>query len=289
MLKINFFIVVLLLAQLCQGQTLTLEGIVNQSNSSKSLPYVSIGVKGSTKGTVTDLSGKFFINVTSSDTLVFSTIGFTPKIIAVSEFKSPVILEEEIVKLNEVVVHSGKQINQAILGNTKAKTRFLFGGSNQYALLLKNDKKTEGILEELIFNVQPDLEKDNHYETIFKLRLYKNENNYPGQDLLTESITVVLKKKEKKIFANVSDLGIVIRAEGLFIGIDLLGFIDEKKSFIPYNRKKTPLNLRIQFSEGESFITYGKFFGTDWKKVATQDRNGNSINVSAKFGAKVSY
>ncbi|MCD8742212.1 SusC/RagA family TonB-linked outer membrane protein [Mucilaginibacter roseus] len=48
------------------------------------LPGVSVAVKGSTAGTVTDASGKFSINAPDNGTLVFSFIGYTTQEVAVA-------------------------------------------------------------------------------------------------------------------------------------------------------------------------------------------------------------
>jgi hypothetical protein len=95
---------------MCHGQTLILEGVIYQSNSSKGLPYVSVGIKGSAKGTVTDSVGNFSLTATSSDSLMISFVGFKPRTIPIREFKSPVFLEEEVFRLKEVVVNFLVQI-----------------------------------------------------------------------------------------------------------------------------------------------------------------------------------
>lgn len=43
------------------------------------MPVVNIFIKGTSKGTVTDLDGKFGTDASNNDLLVFSFLGFTPK------------------------------------------------------------------------------------------------------------------------------------------------------------------------------------------------------------------
>ncbi|MBJ6369757.1 TonB-dependent receptor [Snuella sedimenti] len=70
------------------------------------LPGVSVVIKGTTKGTVTDIDGNYNINVnSSSDVLVFSYLGFMSQEIAVGNQKTiNITMIEDVATLEEVVV-----------------------------------------------------------------------------------------------------------------------------------------------------------------------------------------
>lgn len=69
------------------------------------LPGVSIKVKGTTRGTVTDLDGNFSIQADQGDVLVLSFIGFQTKEVAVGQQTTlNVTLQEDVKALEEVVV-----------------------------------------------------------------------------------------------------------------------------------------------------------------------------------------
>jgi len=69
------------------------------------LPGVSIAVKGTTRGAVTDANGNFSLAAASGDVLVFSYIGFTSKEVAVGNQSTlNVTLGEDTQALDEVVV-----------------------------------------------------------------------------------------------------------------------------------------------------------------------------------------
>ncbi|MFV8324429.1 TonB-dependent receptor [Flavobacterium sp. ZS1P14] len=69
------------------------------------LPSATVLVKNSNKTTTADLDGNYTINASESDILIFSYIGFTSKEVPVSGQKMiNVVLEEDIAKLDEVVV-----------------------------------------------------------------------------------------------------------------------------------------------------------------------------------------
>jgi len=64
-------------------QAQIVSGTVSDENG-KSLPGVSVAVKGATGGTATDVAGKYSITASSTATLVFSYVGYTTTEIAVS-------------------------------------------------------------------------------------------------------------------------------------------------------------------------------------------------------------
>ncbi len=86
-------------------QTLkTVKGVVTDA-SGETLPGVNITVKGQSKGTQTDFDGNYTINVTDTDVLVFSYVGFKTIEKEVGSGNTVNIsLEEDASALNEVVV-----------------------------------------------------------------------------------------------------------------------------------------------------------------------------------------
>ncbi|MCB0745074.1 MAG: carboxypeptidase-like regulatory domain-containing protein, partial [Ignavibacteriae bacterium] len=88
-----------------QAQT-AVKGVVVDATSGLGLPGVSVAVKGTSKGAITDFDGNYSIEV-SSDTAVlqFSYLGFTTQEIAVKgQTVINVSLVEDVSKLDEVVV-----------------------------------------------------------------------------------------------------------------------------------------------------------------------------------------
>ncbi|MGE5394505.1 MAG: SusC/RagA family TonB-linked outer membrane protein [Candidatus Saccharibacteria bacterium] len=85
-----------------QGQTIT--GTVKDQNG-QPMFGVSVAVKGTTTGTITNDQGKFNIAAPQGSTLAFSMIGYKPQQVTVTG-TSPIeiTLQEEVVAINEVVV-----------------------------------------------------------------------------------------------------------------------------------------------------------------------------------------
>ncbi|RED48988.1 TonB-linked SusC/RagA family outer membrane protein [Seonamhaeicola aphaedonensis] len=100
------------------AQSIEISGNV-QDNSGFPIPGVNVIVKNSTKGTVTDFDGNFTLsNVEIGSTLTFSYIGYvTQEVIVSSNAQLNVKLEEDIAKLDEVVVIGyGTQTKKEITG-----------------------------------------------------------------------------------------------------------------------------------------------------------------------------
>ncbi len=86
-----------------QGQLAT--GVVTSVAEPGGLPGVNVLIKGTVRGTITDLNGKFSIEVSSGSILVFTFVGYKPSEVVYSGQSSiEVVLEEELKELGEVVV-----------------------------------------------------------------------------------------------------------------------------------------------------------------------------------------
>lgn len=81
-----------------------ISGLITDS-SGEPLFGVSIQVKGTTNGTITDLDGKFMLNAQQGNILHISYVGYTSQDIKVESNKQlRIIMEEDLKKLEEVVI-----------------------------------------------------------------------------------------------------------------------------------------------------------------------------------------
>ncbi len=84
----------------------TISGKITQSNNNDPLPGVSVVVKGTTKGTITDIDGIYSLDVPiSSATLTISSVGFTTKDVPIGSTSTlDIVLDEDTKNLGEVIV-----------------------------------------------------------------------------------------------------------------------------------------------------------------------------------------
>ncbi len=87
------------------GQTTTVTGKITDQSDGSTLPGVNILVKGTTNGTITDLNGNYSLDVTGTDVLVFSSIGYLSVEEAVNNRTTiDIQLVTDITQLDEIVV-----------------------------------------------------------------------------------------------------------------------------------------------------------------------------------------
>lgn len=86
-----------------QNNNLTVQGTVISSEDGLPIPGVSVVIKGSTIGTITDIDGNYSISAALNDVLQFSFIGMKPIEKTVESNKLNVSLESDVVSLDEVV------------------------------------------------------------------------------------------------------------------------------------------------------------------------------------------
>lgn len=83
----------------------TVTGTVISSEDGAPIPGVSVTIVGTSKGTITDLDGKYSLTVDEGQTLKFSYLGYTPQSVEVgSQTVIDITLEQDAEELSEVVV-----------------------------------------------------------------------------------------------------------------------------------------------------------------------------------------
>ena len=86
------------------GQTINVSGTVQDENG-QALPGVNIVIRGSVSGTITDSEGKFRIQASSSDVLVFSFVGYLSQEVTVAgQTTINLTLASDVTALQEIVV-----------------------------------------------------------------------------------------------------------------------------------------------------------------------------------------
>ena len=88
-------------------------GFVYDSENKEALPYVSVIVKGTKYGTMTDASGNFSLKMESSAKLLFSMIGYKDKEVSI-DVSSPkkryqIAMKPDFVSLDEIIVDTRRK------------------------------------------------------------------------------------------------------------------------------------------------------------------------------------
>lgn len=120
-------ILVALISFSAQAQNRTVSGKITSATTGESLPGVSVLIKGTATGTVTNLDGEYKISVNSdSDVLVYSFIGMKPVEMTVGgQSNIDVGMQDDITALEEIVVvgygEQRKSVLTAAISSIKAE------------------------------------------------------------------------------------------------------------------------------------------------------------------------
>ncbi len=140
-------LLIFFIPSLLSGQTRTITGTVSDE-SGATLPGVSVSVVGTTKGTSTDVDGKYSIEAAQGDQLQFSFVGMDSQTITVgTESVINVTLAASVSQLEEVVV----------VGYGIKKKETVVGAVSQISGEQLMDMKTGGALENTLQGNLPGL------------------------------------------------------------------------------------------------------------------------------------
>ncbi|MDO6738727.1 TonB-dependent receptor [Wenyingzhuangia sp. 2_MG-2023] len=87
-----------------QAQKIGVNGTIMNSEDNLPIPGVSVVIKGSNIGTISDFDGNYTINAKIGDVLKFSYLGMNPKLIKVTKREINVEMQTNLEDLDEVVV-----------------------------------------------------------------------------------------------------------------------------------------------------------------------------------------
>jgi TonB-linked SusC/RagA family outer membrane protein len=118
-LRLFFLCIFLVGMQIASAQVRSVSGTVISSDDNTPIPGVSIVVKGTTIGTVTNLDGVYQLDVPEeSTTLVFSFVGMKTQELPITGSEINVTMEPDILGLDEVIVTAfGTTTKEAFTGS----------------------------------------------------------------------------------------------------------------------------------------------------------------------------
>lgn len=106
---VRWLIIFLAVCQTAVCQS-TIEGRVVDAESGKPIPFVSIGILGTSKGTSSNLNGQFTLSISKPVTLKFSCVGYESLVINSTADLSSIMLKPFFTQLKEIVIFD-KDIN----------------------------------------------------------------------------------------------------------------------------------------------------------------------------------
>lgn len=105
-MKKLLILVLLITPLLSLAQEITVKGVVKSKDLNETLPGVTVQVKDSDVGAITNVDGEFLIPASLGDILIFSFVGMKTEEIEVTGEVINLVMQEDYIELNEVVVVS---------------------------------------------------------------------------------------------------------------------------------------------------------------------------------------
>lgn len=182
-------------------------------SAGKSIEYATVEVWKKNKAGFTDKNGKIDIslmNLSNEDSLIISAIGFKPQLIFCATLKDKIILEQQVKKLPEIFIYSGKWINEnwgtqkirRFIFNTYSCSWGLSGAGDQIGRVIKNlhpDKLA------WIYKIAFYTQGAGDVRTPVRLRVYEINEKGPVNDLLTKTIVEKIDKHSGWLEFNLRD------------------------------------------------------------------------------------
>lgn len=108
----NYYLILFFLFSgwMVQAQTQTITGTVKDDNG-QPLPGVSVVVKGTDRGVVTDFDGKYAVEASFGETLVFTYVGFDTREVRISQ------------QIHDVTMVAGMALDEVVLVGSRRPTR----------------------------------------------------------------------------------------------------------------------------------------------------------------------
>jgi len=133
-MRVRLSLIVFISVAICfsVGAQKTLKGIVVDSVTLNALPNVSVKLKGTLYGTITNANGVFSIKVKETDSLVFTSVGYDRLELPVyfGEDVMFVRMTQQVIMLREVTITGRPEAEKKELPSLKLRSKSLpFGGA----------------------------------------------------------------------------------------------------------------------------------------------------------------
>jgi len=212
-----------------------IKGLIIDATTKKGLPYVQIGIQNKNIGTLSDEQGYFVIEthqVTDTDSLLFSYLGYEQKIYSIQQVKSdsPIFLQEIAYSLPAIDIQASSFKKTKKFGYKRTTSKQMttgWGGiSSNYikhpigerGARIKFKGKT-ALLKNLYFHIA-----DNEFDSVsLRVHLYTIKNDLPDKEIIKKNVFVTTSTKYGWVKVPLSQLQLVTE-EDLIATIEWVGY-----------------------------------------------------------------
>ena len=250
------------------------KGVVKDSLTGQPIPYANIWVENENVATTSEEDGTFSIAVANTKNLIFSALGYETKTLKAAQVNQ-VFLNPKAFDLDEVVISNSIGTKQNVIGLTQNTVAQAFDNGPRIDVKFfpyASEYKKTPYLKRVTVYTDSRIE-----DATVKLHFYKvDANGYPGDELLQKPLIVSVKNGTKINKIDLSDFGLVMPKNGLFVGFEKLMIEKNKKEKTVINPvtkeaqiQKTYYPLMLyNYVERDFLFT---FSGGKWSKQTDND------------------
>ncbi len=261
-----------------------LSGKVFDASTNKAISFVSVGIKGTNIGTLSDENGIFKINIEKAletDSLKISAIGYKSKIFCVHDirpsFEERVFLQPENYILKEITIVPTKIIKK-VLGNKRYNKRgyCTFNSKakgTQVAIKLENKTNRALTVEDFNFCLNINELGDS---IIFRLNFYdEDKNGLPGKSLLKKQIIFSPNPNIGISKLNLKNESIIIKEKVFFVSLECISDLNKNQN----QTGRSPIEIGFSGSpKGPVYVNAAS--QGNWQKKSTA---GVDFNITVSY------
>ncbi len=203
------------------------KGVVKDSLTGQPIPYANIWVENENVATTSEEDGTFSIAVNKDKNLIFSALGYETRTLKATQV-TLVFLNPKAFDLDEVVISNSIGTKQNVIGLTENTVAQAFDNGPRIDVKFfpySSEYKKTPYLKRVTVYTDSRIE-----DATVKLHFYKvDTNGYPGDELLQKELIVKVKNGTKINKIDMSDFGLVMPKNGLFVGFEKLMIEKNKK------------------------------------------------------------
>jgi hypothetical protein len=247
------------------------KSILIDAQTEKPVPYASVYIKNTERGTSSNLDGSFTIEIGKGDTIIISSIGYKNLELPLSEIDDTTFMENEIRQLNEVTIMAKRKSilfpERIVIGKVRssffANNYWLGGGGKPFKIAkyfnFKSVYKKTRFIESITLETLSEMKGAK-----FSINFYtQGKNGMPDQPILEKFIIVKTKKGRNKVKISLINNNIFFPEEGFFLVIQYLNIKENRlirENYIEYagNLYKYKYDPYISLVESETpqFYTF---------------------------------
>lgn len=253
-------------------------GVVCDIITKAPLPFVTISQNG--RGFYSDEAGRFTIR-DASKPLHFYALGYKELgNYTLKGSNDTIRLQPEVINLDEVIVEGRRRKKPELIGLSKQKKALSFAcmPGLEIAVFIANPLKKEALIHSIDLPVRVRTVS----QVAVRLHLYAKdiETGEPGVEMTHQNIVVpIAKKSDGDIIINVADYGFELPEEGIFAGIEWLGYYDAATGI---SGTDDGFGTEVEMHESDNALTYTRNrLGTyPWTNISEKLVPGGKFNAS---------